>query len=184
MVSLTTTTGADEPLAGLVDRAARGDEAAFARIVRLHHADMTRVCFVVCGDADLAEEAVAAAWPIAWKRLGSLREPDRLRPWLVSVAANEARQLVRRRNRRNVVELAVAADGAAAAPDPGGRAADLDLANALARLAPDDRALLALRYVAGLSSTELGRATGMTASGTRARLARLLDRLRSELGDA
>lgn len=128
MVSLTTTTGADEPLAGLVDRAARGDEAAFARIVRLHHADMTRVCFVVCGDADLAEEAVAAAWPIAWKRLGSLREPDRLRPWLVSVAANEARQLVRRRNRRNVVELAVAADGAAAAPDPGGRAADLDLA--------------------------------------------------------
>ena len=45
----------------------------------------------------------------------------------------------------------------------------------------EDRALLALRYVAGLNSTELGRATGMSASGTRARLARLLDRLRSEL---
>jgi hypothetical protein len=102
----------------------------------------------------------------------------------VSVAANEARLLVRRRSRRSVVELAVAADGAATWPDLAGRAADLDLANTLARLAPDDRALLALRCVAGLNSTELGRATGMSASGTRARLARLLDRLRSELDDA
>jgi hypothetical protein len=38
-------------------------------------------------------------------------------------------------------------------PDPSSRAGDLDLANALAKLEPDDRALLALRYVAGLNST-------------------------------
>lgn len=181
MVSATTT--ADEAPDGLIRLAVRGDEAAFARIVRLHHVDMTRVCFVVCGDQDLAEEAVAAAWPIVWKKLGSLREPDRLRPWLCSVAANEARQLIRRRNRRNVVEISVSADGSASTPDPAGRIVDLDLANALARLAPDDRTLLALRYVAGFNSTELGRATGMSASGTRARLARLLDRLHKELGD-
>ena len=67
--------------------------------------------------------------------------------------------------------------------DPAGRVADLDLSNALARLDPDDRTLLALRYVAGFDSTELGKATGRSASGTRARLARLLDRLRTELGD-
>ena len=69
-----------ESAEGLVRRAVRGDQAAFARIVRLHHADMVRVCFVVAGDMDAAEEAVAAAWPIAWRRLGTLREPDRLRP--------------------------------------------------------------------------------------------------------
>ena len=67
--------------------------------------------------------------------------------------------------------------------DPGGRVTDIDLINALARLEPDDRALLALRYVAGFDSTELARATGRSPSGTRARLARLLDRLRKELGD-
>ena len=32
--------------------------------------------------------------------------------------------------------------------DPAGRAADLDLAHAFSRLSPDDRMLLALRYVA------------------------------------
>ncbi|HEX5826587.1 MAG TPA: sigma-70 family RNA polymerase sigma factor [Candidatus Limnocylindrales bacterium] len=175
--------GVDEPRDGLVERAIRGDEAAFARIVRLHHEDMTRVAFVVSGDTSIAEEAVASAWPIAWRRLRSLRDPDRLRAWLCSVAANEARQLIRSRRRRSVVEIPVDAAVGGAGTDPATRAADLDLANALARLAPEDRALLALRYVAGLTSTELGQALGMSASGTRARLARLLGRLREELGD-
>jgi RNA polymerase sigma factor (sigma-70 family) len=171
----------DDSLAGAVALAGAGDETAFARIVRAHHDDMTRVCFVVCGDLDLADEAVQAAWPIVWRKLGSLRDPDRLRPWLVSIAANEARQLVRRRRRRTVVEIAVAP--ATSGVDPAGRVGDLDLTNALARLDPDDRALLALRYVAGFDSTELARATGRSASGTRARLARLLGRLRTELSD-
>jgi RNA polymerase sigma-70 factor (ECF subfamily) len=173
----------EESLAGAVALAVAGDEAAFARIIRAHHDDMTRVCFVISGDLDIADEAVQAAWPIIWRKLGGLRDPERLRSWLVSVAANEARQLVRRRRRRAVVEIAV---GPAPRPtvDPAGRVGDLDLVNALARLDPDDRALLALRYVAGFDSTELARATGRSPSGTRARLARLLDRLRTELSDA
>lgn len=166
----------------LVSLAAGGDEAAFTQIVAAHHDDMMRVSFVVCGDADLADEAVAAAWLIAWRKLGDLREPDRLRPWLVSIAANEARQAVRRRRRRGVMELAMA-DAAVAPGDPAARTADIDLINALARLDPDDRALLALRYVAGFDASELARATGRSASGTRARLARLLGRLRTELRD-
>lgn len=179
--------GVSDSAESLVRLATRGDEAAFARIVRLHHVDMVRVAFVVCGDQDLAEEAVAAAWPLAWRKLTGLREPDRLRPWLCSVAANEARRLARRRRRISIREISVDSEHPDALrgtwPDPSGRAADLDLAAALARLAPDDRALLALRYVAGLNATELGRASGMTPSGTRARLGRLLGRLRKELGD-
>jgi RNA polymerase sigma-70 factor (ECF subfamily) len=168
----------------LVQQAAGGDEAAFTRIVAAHHDDMVRVCFVVCGDADLAEEAVGAAWLIVWRKLGELREPDRLRAWLVSIAVNEARGAARRRRRHGVVAMAVAeTSGGDAVPDPAARVTDLDLAAALARLDPDDRALLALRYVAGFDSTELARATGRSASGTRARLARLLDRLRTELSD-
>lgn len=173
----------DESLAGAVAQAVAGDEAAFARIVRAHHDDMTRVCFVICGDVDLADEAVGAAWPIVWRKLGSLRDPARLRPWLVSVAANEARQILRRQRRRSVVEVSVDASSVGGPFDPSSRTADIDLANALARLEADDRALLALRYVAGFDSSELARATGRSASGTRARLGRLLARLRTELDD-
>jgi RNA polymerase sigma factor (sigma-70 family) len=178
----TVTVQIEDKLAGAVALAAAGDEAAFARIVQAHHDDMTRVCFVICGDLEIADEAVQAAWPIVWQKLGSLRDPSRLRPWLVSIAANEARLLIRRRRRRTIVELAVA-DAGLSRIDPAGRVADIDLTNALARLDPDDRALLALRYIAGFDSTELARATGRSPSGTRARLARLLARLRTELRD-
>jgi RNA polymerase sigma factor (sigma-70 family) len=175
---------AAETLRGQVALAARGDEAAFTAIVAAHHDDLTRVCFVICGDPDLADEAVQAAWTLAWRKLGSLHDPDRLRPWLVAVAANEARGLLRHRRRRSVVEIGLDGnDDPERAAEPGDAARDLDLVNALARLSPDDRALIALRYVAGFDATEIGRVTGRSPSGTRARLGRLRNRLREELGD-
>jgi RNA polymerase sigma-70 factor (ECF subfamily) len=180
----------DETFRTSVARAASGDEVAFARIVAAHHDDMARVAFVVCGDVELAQEAVQIAWQKAWLKLGSIRDADRLRPWLVSIAANEARQLIRSRNRRWLRETVIADEepagagvGARAANDPFSRAAHLDLANALAGLQPEDRTLIALRYAAGLTSDEIGRAIGMTGGGVRARLARLLTRLREELHD-
>ena len=174
-----------ETSAGLMRLAADGDEVAFAGLVDAHHADMSSVCFVVTGgDAELTEEAVQSAWPIAWRKLHTVRDPDRLRPWLISIAVNEARQLSRRRRRGRVLEISVAQDSSATTPvDPGSSVGDIDLRMALAELSPEDRALIALRYVAGFDSTELARALHMTPSGTRARLARLLGRLRSELGD-
>jgi RNA polymerase sigma-70 factor (ECF subfamily) len=179
---MTHRTGEADALLATISLASAGDETAFAQIVQAHHHAMVGVCFLITSDLDAADEAVQAAWAIAWRKLEGLREPARLRSWLVSVAANEARQLMRRRRRRSVVELAV--DGVeAVGGDPSTRVRDLDLVNALARLDPEDRALLALRYVAGFDSFELAGATGRSPSGTRARLARLLARLRSELGD-
>lgn len=169
---------------GLIRAALRGDEMAFATIIDRHQVQMTRVAYTVCGDLHLAEEAVQAAWPIVWRRLDSVREPDRLGAWLASVAVNEARQLARRQRRRTVVEIGVTTGAPAGSTDPAQRIGDLDLARALETLSPDDRALLVLRYVAGLNSTELGATFGMSASGLRRRLARLLEVLRTELRDA
>ena len=57
----------------------------------------------------------------------------------------------------------------------------LDLVNALAHLKPEDRELLAMRYVLGLDSFEIAAARRKSASGTRARIARVLAELRKEL---
>jgi RNA polymerase sigma factor (sigma-70 family) len=100
----------------------------------------------------------------------------------VAVAANEARKLVRREHRHGVVELRVAADPSPGA-DPAVGIDHVDLANALSNLKPEDRALVALRYAADLDSSELAPVMGISASGVRTRLSRLLDRLRKELGD-
>jgi RNA polymerase sigma factor (sigma-70 family) len=171
----------DDSGAGIVAAAAAGDVRALEVIIARHHADMARVCVLICGgDADLADDAVQIAWSIVWRKLGTLRDPGRLRPWLVSVAANEARALVRRR--RHVVELTVI-DGGSDVDDPGRDAAAFDLGVAVRQLGADDRTLLALRYVAGFDSTEIGRLMNLSASGVRSRLERLLARLRMDLGD-
>jgi RNA polymerase sigma-70 factor (ECF subfamily) len=164
--------------------AAAGDTVEFARIVAAHHADMTRVAYVVCGgDQSLADDAVQAAWTVAWKKLGSLRDPDRLKPWLISVAANEARQICRRQRRVAFVEIDLATPEPAS-HDPADRAGELDLERALGHLSADDRALLALRYEAGLDSSEIGAVMRRPAATIRWHLARLLKRLRKELTDA
>ena len=164
--------------------AAAGDTVEFARIVAAYHADMIRVAFVVTGgDQDLADDAVQAALAVAWKKLGSLRDPDRLKPWLVSVAANEARQLCRSRRRVALVELDLDMPEPTS-HDPADRAGVLDLERAIGHLSAADRELLALRYEAGLDSSEIGALARHPAATIRWRLARLIDRLRKELSDA
>ena len=159
-----------------------GDEVAFARIVAAYHGDMVRVAYGICGEPDLALDAVQAAWLIAWRKLRTVREPDHLRSWLVAVAANEARHVVRRRRSSPVVELMLEAHDADA-PEPSDEIQRLDLVNALRGLRPEERALIAMRYGAELDSAEIAPLLGISASGVRARLARLMGRLRKELDD-
>jgi RNA polymerase sigma-70 factor (ECF subfamily) len=160
--------------------AALGDEAAFTRLVAEHRAAMARVAYVICGDPEATRDAVQSAWSIAWRRLPTLRDPDQVRSWLIAIAANEARQVVRGRRRRPVIDISDAW-AQPAGEDPADAIGLVDLQRALAHLKPDDRRLLALRYVADLDSTEIARVTGLSASGVRSRLARLIDRLRTEI---
>jgi RNA polymerase sigma factor (sigma-70 family) len=169
--------------------AAAGDEAAFARIVEAHDSEMLQVCVAVGRDHAVAADGVEAAWAIAWRKLHTIRDPARLRPWLIAIAVNETRTLLKQRQRRSLVEVHAAdgdpPDGAdpAGGADPAAAVAALDLRGALERLTPDDRAILAMRYVAGFNATELAAALGISPSGTRSRLERLVARLRQELGD-
>jgi RNA polymerase sigma-70 factor, ECF subfamily len=163
--------------------AADGDQAAFARLVDEHHPSMTRVAFAIAGDAEAAADAVQIAWSIAWRRLGSLRDHRTIRAWLVAIAANEARKGLRRKRGRPVVDISTTLEGGAGG-DPADRIATVDLARVLRSLNPDDRALLALRFVAGLDSTEIATQLGISPSGVRSRLSRLIERLRTELDHA
>jgi RNA polymerase sigma factor (sigma-70 family) len=168
--------------ASTIAAAAAGDTMAFARIVQAHHDDMARVCQAILGDPDQAQDAAQAAWPIAWRRLGTLRDPAKLRPWLVTVAANEARQLIRKQHRGRMMRIEVA-DIGSDRDDPASRVADADLLAAIRLLPAEERMLISLRYVGGFDATEIGTALGMSASGVRSKLSRLVARLRTEVGD-
>ena len=144
----------------VVSAAQAGDEAAFERLVAWFDGDLQRIAYAVLGDADLAREAATDAWAAAWRNLPSLRDRARVRPWLVAIAANEARRVARQRQRSLGVREIALKDGATNPSD-----IDIDLRRALDRLEPRDRALVAMRFALGLDSDEIGAALGMSPSG-------------------
>lgn len=167
--------------AAIVESAVGGDAVAFGRIVAAYDDEMYRVCVAVGRDPVVAADAVQSAWSIAWRKLGTLRQPEALRPWLVSVAVNEVKKLLKQRQRHSGTEVPLDGIEEAGGVNPATGIASLDLRDALERLDADDRALLAMRYLAGFTASELSVAVGLSPSGTRTRLERLLARLRQEL---
>ena len=171
-----------ETIASLVPLAAAGDGAAFAHIVAACHADMARVAYVICGgDREVAQDALQSTWTIAWSRLRTLRDPQRICSWLMSVTASEARQLMHDQGHAAAVRLEFAVEGMAI-PDPAGSADVVDVATVLRRLSPEDRTLVALHYAVGYDAREIGAVLGMPASRVGRRLEQVLDRVRDSVG--
>jgi DNA-directed RNA polymerase specialized sigma24 family protein len=152
---MTQTVGGQD--ASQIASAAAGDETAFRRLISAHHEDMRRVCAYIAGDLTIAEDA--------------------------TVAANEAKQLIRKRRTRARFEITTDASEEPGGRDPATGVSGMDLRDAISRLRPDDRALLALRYVAGFDSNDLAIATGRKPAAIRQHLKRLRDRLREDLTD-
>lgn len=167
--------------AELLARARTGEREAFTDLVERHHAELVRIAYAITGDLDAARDVAQLAWIKAWQRLPTVREPERLRAWLIAIAANEARQHLRASRRRYVREIAPSGHDGAAGHNSITSADQLDLEGALVRLDPADRGFLTMRYLAGLTAEEIGLATGLTASGVRTRLSRLIARLREDL---
>ncbi len=162
----------------LVGRASGGDSSAFRVIVDRYHMDMLRLAFVICQDQTAADDAVQAAWRRAWSGLRRIREASSLKAWLLRIAGNEARRLARRQSNRR--EIPLHADlGVEAFADHAVQTLD----EALGELDPLDRQVLALRYLAGYTATELAPLLGVTPEGVRTRLHRARRRLAEHLSD-
>jgi RNA polymerase sigma-70 factor (ECF subfamily) len=160
-------------------KAAADDAEAFRRIVEAYDDRLIRACQALCGDQDIADEAVQATWIIAWRKLETVRDETRVAGWLTVVALNETRRLLRDRKRRSFRErLSHVAGLVRAARTP----QELDVASALQLLSAQDQAILVLRYVEDRPSDEVGRMMGMPAATVRTRTRRALNSLRKELG--
>ncbi|MEX0630044.1 MAG: sigma-70 family RNA polymerase sigma factor [Chloroflexota bacterium] len=153
-------------------------ETGFTALVAEHHGDMVRLAYAIVGDPDLANDVAQSAWTAAWRNRSGLREPERVRGWLLTIAANEARRSLRRRRLRRLIPFVddIGPTAAASPPDD-----QLDLIQALQRLPPRDREILARRYALGETSQEIAEQVGLSDSGVRVRIGRLLRELRKEL---
>src|SRR6478672_6362626 len=85
--------------AELVSGSIAGDKAAFAQIYDRYADRLHDFCVGMLRDRDGAADCVQDTFCIAATRLPQLREPDKLRPWLYSIARNEALRRLRQLHR-------------------------------------------------------------------------------------
>jgi RNA polymerase sigma factor (sigma-70 family) len=170
----------------LVDRAKRGDIGAYEELVRQYQDVAVRTAYVIAGGSD-AHDAVQEAFVKAYRALGRFRAGAPFRPWLLRIVANEA--INRRRAARRQVNLALRAAESRppgdAAPSPEGAALERErreeLIEAMSRLKPDDRLVIAYRFWLELSEQEMAEALGVAKGTVKSRLSRAMARLREAL---
>lgn len=171
----------------LVERAKRGDSAAYEELVRLHGGIAFRTAYVIAGSAAEAEDATQEAFVRAWRALGRFRTGAPLRPWLLRIVANEARNRRRSAGRRAGLTLRAAAEetsgGAAPSPEASLLAGEqrASLLAAVNRLGEGERLVLSCRYFLELSEEETAAALGIRPGTVKSRTSRALARLREEL---
>jgi RNA polymerase sigma factor (sigma-70 family) len=168
----------------LVERARRGDEQAFSRLVALHQRSALAIAYAVLGDATAAGDVMQEAFVRAWQKLGDLEDPDRFGAWLGRIARNLAHDYVRRQP-RDVVQLENQQPYLRLTSDP---ASQIDRSEtrrtinaALAELDETTREAIALRYYENMSSKQIAEVLDLTPAAVDMRLSRGRAELRKKL---
>ncbi|WP_079038710.1 RNA polymerase sigma factor [Streptomyces sp. NBRC 110028] len=170
---------------GLRERIRAGDREAFAELYEEHARSVYNHAFRLTGDWSVAEEVMGDTFLDAWRGRDQLEPGDgTLKPWLLGVATNKARNANRGLGRR----LAFLARRPAPAPvadfaeEAAGR---IDDARQLAavrevygRLRRGEQEVLALCVWSGLDYAQAAEAMGIPVGTVRSRLSRARARLR------
>jgi len=172
-----------EPEADLISRARRGDEAAWTTLVEAHQEALFRLAYLLLGDADAAADVAQEAFVRAFHALDRFDAARPLRPWLLRITANVARN-----QRRSLGRYwAAVRRWMAAAPPPvttlGERTAQEweahTLWQAVRRLRPAEQEVVYLRYFLDLSEAEMAGALAVPPGTVKSRLHRAIGRLRT-----
>jgi RNA polymerase sigma-70 factor, ECF subfamily len=170
--------------ARLVDRARRGDGAAFEKLVRRHFELAYTIALAELADAGDAEDAVQDSFITALERLDDCRDGGSFGPWLRQIVRNRSRSL----RRRQLVRQADALEGAhpASAEDP---ARDLErsrlrerLESALGTLSEVQRAVVLMHDMEGYRHREIAQELGLPEGTVRSHLFYARRTLRQQLG--
>jgi len=175
----------------LVQLVLDGDTEAFNDLVERHQSRAYNLCVRMLGDADAAADVAQDAFISAYKHLPSLR--GEFRPWLMRIVANGCRDVMRSQKRRPSVSLDLERDDddtpAMQIADTGdGPEAALmkselqkTIAGALAEIPDDQREVIILSDIQGLSYQEIADMTGINIGTVKSRLNRARSRLRELL---
>jgi RNA polymerase sigma-70 factor (ECF subfamily) len=160
----------------LVREARRGSIEALETLFRREWPRAYRAAYLVVHDAAVAEDIAQEAFLAAMRALDRFDRSRPFGPWMRRIAVNRAIDVSRARALRREVDAAAAAPEAAPPDRPSLPFSD-ELLGALRELGPEQRAIVALRYLFEYTPGEIARALDLPRGTVNSRLRRALDRL-------
>lgn len=181
--------------ASLVARCAEGDEAACAELVDQHQRLVFQLAYHLLGDHEEALDLSQDVFLRVFRTLPQFRGQSQLRTWIYRIVVNQARNRQRwwrRRHRAGQVSLdqhvETHGDPAAGQGGPDQLFARKELADRLWRaldgLPFDQRTVVVLRELDGLSYEEIAFSLGVTLGTVKSRLTRARRALRAVLQES
>jgi RNA polymerase sigma-70 factor (ECF subfamily) len=192
--SVRTTSGALAVIEGmlvefeLIKRAQKGDESAFNQVVLAYRKRILGTISRLIGRPEDVEDVGQEVFLRLFFSLDQLRTPEVFEPWLYRLTVNAAYDYLRRQKRRNESRLAdlseqqiVMADAAASVrkdDEEQTKRRTREFVHALLQaVSEEDRILLTLKEVEGLSLKELEKIYGVNENALKVRLFRARQRV-------
>jgi RNA polymerase sigma-70 factor (ECF subfamily) len=163
-----------------------GDPDAVRAVYRAYGGLVYTVAYRVLRDRTLAEDATQQAFVQAWRAAASFDDSRDFGPWLATIARRVAIDIQRREGRRahaGLDEVPATHPAVIALPPSAESAYDaLEVRRALDELPPDERDVVRLQHLEGLSQSEIAERLGVPLGTVKSRSARAYRRLATWLG--
>ena len=170
----------------LVESAQKGDQAAYAELVRAHQDIARRVAYLVLRRDDEVDDVVQEAFVKAFRALTRFRERAEFRPWILRIVRNEALNRLRGSGRRDRIALRMAFASGDAAPSPEAMVIAAEerkrLLRAVDELPEPMRQVIEHRFLLGLSEADTAQVLAIASGTVKSRTSRAMEQLRRSLG--
>ncbi len=160
----------------LVIRCIEGDAQAFERIVSLWQERLYRHAYQLTGEEDAAWDAVQETWAAVVSGIRKLREPEAFGGWVFRILGARCADWVRSRRRQR--DLSTKLEQEPQSCDPP-RPEHVALKQAIAKLRPEGREILSLRYTLGYSTPEISAILQIPDGTVKSRLHKAREQLRT-----
>ena len=164
----------------LINEAIAGSREAFAELYGSYRDRLYRYALYRLGSPEDAEDAVGECVLAAWKSIGSLRSSKAFSSWIFRILSNCCASRIKEAiGSREGIEKVIREGGFI----PGGSNPSLavELNEAMAELSDQEREIVLLSVIAGMTSSEIAGLTGLPAGTVRSKLSRSLAKMREFL---
>jgi RNA polymerase sigma factor (sigma-70 family) len=168
--------------AALVRHALNGDAAAWESLVEIHQEAVFRLAYLLLGDPDDAKDIAQDSFLRAWRHLRTFDATRPLRPWLLGIAANLARNRRRSAGRYLTALMRAFREEPVSERIEEQSARSLqahELWKAVQRLNVLDQQIVYLRYFLELPVAETAETLKIPEGTVKSRLSRALEKLRN-----